>query len=357
MEKQNKWIDQILQNRVASHLLFWVVLLFVTSLLGSFNGSFKFSLINNAALLPSQMMAAYLLSYYQIPELLLKKQYLKFFLSFIGSAFVLMIIARLMVIYIAEPFFRTDFEQETFLEILLEPFYLWIVYFPAVYLFPSIMLVIKTFKERFEERHQLEILQKEKATTELNFLKAQIHPHFLFNTLNNLYSLTLDKSDQAPEVVEKLSDMLDYMLYQCSDPTVAIHKEVSLLENYITLETIRYGDLLDLVFNKNIENSEVEIAPLILLSIVENAFKHGASGNLKNPTIHIDLTVTNEHLYFKVFNTKPTTPTAVLKKGMGSVNVKRQLDLIYPEKHSLIVEDKLDSYSLVLEIDLQTKTE
>lgn len=355
MEKQSTWIDQILQNRVASHSLFWLVLLVSTTLLASFNSSIKYSLINNLALLPSQMMAAYLLSYYQVPKLLLKRQYLKFTLSLIGSTFLFMVIARLLVIYVAEPFIRTDFEQESLLEILTEPFYLLVVYFPAVYLFPFIMLIIKTLKERFEERHQLEVLQKEKATTELNFLKAQIHPHFLFNTLNNLYSLTLDKSDHAPEVVEKLSDMLDYMLYQCSDSTVAIHKEVSLLQNYIALETIRYGDLLDLVFNQKIENAEVEIAPLILLSIVENAFKHGASGNLKNPTIHIDLNVTNAHLYFKVFNTKPTVlkkTQVILKKGMGSANVKRQLDLIYPGRHSLVVEDEQDSYSLVLEIDL-----
>ncbi len=354
MEKQNTWIDRILQNRVASHSLFWLVLLLSTSLLASFNSSFSYSLINNSALLPAQMMAAYLLSYYQIPKLLLKKQYLKFIISLIASSFLFMVIARISVVYVAEPFIRTDFEQETLMEIITDPGYLLMVYFPAVYLFPFIMLIIKTLKERSEERHQLEVLQKEKATTELNFLKAQIHPHFLFNTLNNLYSLSLEKSDDAPEVVEKLSDMLDYMLYQCSDPTVPIRKEVSLLENYIALETIRYGDLLDLVFNKNIENPEVEIAPLILLSIVENAFKHGASGNLKNPTIHIDLEATNEHLYFKVFNTKPTVldkEQIVLKKGMGSVNVKRQLDLIYRGKHSLVVMDEVDSYSLVLEIE------
>lgn len=349
-------IDKVLQNRVVSHFIFWLFLLLMTTGLAMLNvGPSRQHLFNNLALLPAQLMAAYTLAYYQIPELLLKKKYLAFFTSFTLGAFVFMVIARWSIVYIAEPFFRTDFEQESLLQIILEPQYLLAVYFPAVYLFPLILLTVKTVKERFEERHQLEVLQKEKATTELNFLKAQIHPHFLFNTLNNLYSLTLDKSDTAPEVVIKLSEMLDYMLYQCSGPKVPIHKEVTLLQNYIDLELLRYGELLDLKFEREIDAKETEIAPLILLSIVENAFKHGASGNLDHPKIDIDLKVAEKQLSFRVFNTKPTRPSkdlVGLGKGVGAANVQRQLDLIYPDCYELVVDDQPSSYLLNLTIEL-----
>jgi len=349
-------IDKILRNRGVTHFLFWFILVGTTTSIAILNtGEIRQHLFNNLSLLPLQLMAAYTLAYYQIPKLLLRKRYLSFFLSVIFFSFLFMVLARLSIIYIAEPFFRKDFQQESLLQIIMEPGYLLGVYFPAVYLFPMIFYTVKTVKERFEEKHQLEVLKKEKATTELNFLKAQIHPHFLFNTLNNLYSLTLDKSDQAPEVVVKLSEMLDYMLYQCSDPKVPIHKEITLLQNYIDLEALRYGDILDFVFDKKIKEPDTEIAPLILLSIVENAFKHGASGNLENPKIHINLKVEDQHIYFEVFNTKSMiqSPDKLNpRKGMGSANVKRQLDLIYPQQHNLIIEETAETYRLILNIEV-----
>jgi len=356
MKENLTWIDNISQNRVLTHVLFWVLWLFLTTTIASLNmGGYKSHLIHNICLLPAQMIAVYYLVYYQVPKLLYQKKYLLFFISFVISIFLLSASARLSVIYIAEPFFREDFQQESILEIFSDVPYLFGVYFPSVYMIAFIMLIIKTFKERFESKHQLEILQKEKKTAELNFLKAQIHPHFLFNTLNNLYALTLEKSDDAPEVVVKLSEMLDYMLYQCSDPKVAISKEVELLKNYMDLETLRYGEKLDLKFSQQIDNSKTEIAPLILLSLVENAFKHGASGNLKNPLIHIDLEVVDNQLKFKVFNTKSENPQSIKglkKQGVGAKNIKRQLDLIYPDKHQLEIVDQEKDYLVNLSIDL-----
>jgi len=356
IEENKGFIDTILQNRVVTHSLFWLLLLVITTVTASmYDETFKIHLINNLSLLPVQIGAAYFLAYYQIPKLLLQKKYLLFLLSGMASIFIFSVLARLAVVYISEPFWRTHFVQESLLEIIYDWQYLLTVYFTTAYLFSIVFLIVKTIKEHFEQRHQLEILKKEKATAELNFLKAQIHPHFLFNTLNNLYSLTLDKSDDAPEVVLKLSEMLDYMLYQCSDPTIEIRKEVELMHNYIDLELLRYGDNLDFKFKKKIDDNSTQISPLILLTLIENAFKHGASGNLVNPTVHLDLEVENSHLIFKVFNTKPipsNTPTKPNKKGVGATNIKRQLSLMYPDKHKLTIEDNPDSYSLVLEIKL-----
>ena len=355
-EEEKGFIDKVLQNRMVTHSLFWLLLIIVTTVTASmYDETFKIHLINNLSLLPVQIGAAYFLAYYQIPKLLLQKKYLLFLLSGIPSIFVFSVLARLAVVYISEPLWRTHFVQESLWEIIYDWEYLFTVYFTTAYLFSIVFLIVKTIKEHFEQRHQLEILKKEKATAELNFLKAQIHPHFLFNTLNNLYSLTLDKSDDAPEVVLKLSEMLDYMLYQCSDPTIEISKEVELMHNYIDLELLRYGDNLDFQFNKAIDDNSTQLAPLILLTLIENAFKHGASGNLVNPTVHLDLKVENKYLTFKVFNTKPDSPNIPIKphkKGVGATNINRQLSLMYPNKHKLTIDDKSDSYSLILEIEL-----
>jgi two-component system LytT family sensor kinase len=199
-------------------------------------------------------------------------------------------------------------------------------------------------------------LEKEKVTAELNFMKAQIHPHFLFNTLNNLYVLTLQKSEKAADTVLKLSEMLDYMLYKCNESTVSISEEIQLIQNYIDLEELRYGDRLELVFNKNIDNAQTQIAPLVLVSLIENAFKHGASGTVTVPKIKIEISVKDEQLLFSIYNTKPIhvqKDNPSFKNGIGLVNTKSQLQLIYPEMHSIeIIEDKT-SYEVKLQINLK----
>lgn len=355
MRTSSSFLDRILQNRLVSHVLFWTILVGTTTFLTSLNlGLFRHHLINNLALLPMQMAAAYFLCYYQLPKQILKKKYFSFIVSLLISAFVFSVIARLSIIYIAEPFIRTDFEQETLLEILSDPYYLVTVYVPVVYSFTLIMFIIKIIKGHQKEKQQLNILQKEKATTELNFLKAQIHPHFLFNTLNNLYALTIDKSDLAPEVVIKLSEILDYMIYECADPKVSVHKVQTLIQHYIDLEKLRYGDQLDLAFECDIDHEDTEIAPLILLPLVENAFKHGASKDLDAPTVHISLRVVKGVLHFTIFNTKSTVVASqkTHKKGIGSSNIKRRLDLIYPDAHTLQIDEKNDSYFVALDIHL-----
>jgi len=180
MNARTTFIDQLIQNRIVSHIIFWISFPLVFTILASLNsGDIRDHLINYAVLLPSQIGASYWLNYYQVPKLLLRKKYLRFIVSFIVSAYLFSALARFLVVHVAEPFIREDFIQESFFEIFSDAFYLFIVYFPATYLVVFLMLGIKTIKERFEERHQLEMLEKEKINSELKFLKAQIHPHFL----------------------------------------------------------------------------------------------------------------------------------------------------------------------------------
>ncbi|WP_299440373.1 histidine kinase [uncultured Aquimarina sp.] len=358
MNTNKPFIDRIIQNRKVSHLLFWGSFLLIFTLLASLNsGTLKSHIINYLAMLPSQIIAAYVLNYFQIPNLLLQKKYLLFLGSMIVSIYLLSAFARWSVVYIAEPFIRVDFVQESITEILSDFAYLFSTYFPAVYIYAFMMLIIKAIKDRFEEKHQLEMLLKEKATNELKFLKAQIQPHFLFNTLNNLYALTLSKSDVAPQVVLKLSELLDFILYQSDEASISIQKEIELIQGFIDLESLRYGDSLDLIFNHKADDLNTQIAPLLLLPLVENAFKHGSSGNPNNPKIHIDLSVIDTKLTFKVYNSRLHTINTIEKpnnkSGIGMSNLKRQLELNYANTYRLDIEDLPDSYSVELFIDLK----
>lgn len=357
MKNTKSIIDVVIQNRAISHLLFWSFFLMIFVIIASSNSSdIKTQTIIYFSLLPSQITAAYILNYYQLPRLLLKKKYLLFIVSIALCVYIFSVLGRLSVVYIAEPLIREDFTQEPVVEILSDTANLFSIYFPSVYIYAFIMLIVKLIKDRFEEKHQIDILEKEKATSELKFLKTQIQPHFLFNTLNNLYALTLVKSDLAPEIVLKLSELLDFILYQSDEPTISINKEIVLLQGFIDLESLRYGDKLDLVFEHNVDNANTQIAPLMLLPIIENAFKHGSSGNPDHARIHITLSVINLELDFEVQNTKPKIQLVGVdpnKSGIGTINLKRQLELNYPNKNQLKVEDSLDSYFVKLHLDLK----
>lgn len=357
MNKIQLFTDRILQNRIVSHILFWVSFLLVFTILASLNsGTFKYHIINYLAMIPAQMAAAYVLNYYQIPHLLLKKKYVLFFASLLFYIYVFSAFGRFSIVYIAEPFIREDFTQESILEILSDTAYLFAVYFPGVYTYAFIMLIAKAIKDRFEEKNRIETLLKEKATSELKFLKAQIQPHFLFNTLNNLYALTLAKSDVAPQVVLKLSELLDFILYQSDQPSIPIKKEIELIEGFIELESLRYGALLDLSFDHQIDDQSTPLSPLLLLPLIENAFKHGFGEKTTKTMININLLVENRKLHFEISNSKHNVVNNKdfqnQPSGIGTTNLKRRLALNYPDKYELQSLDKEAIYSVKLYIDL-----
>ena len=353
-----QFINAILQKRWLTHVLFWLVLLFfyTIALQGTY-GSMSESLVRNTIILVPQILASYYLMYVLNPFFLYRKKYLLFGLLFLISTYVFSFLARVLVVYVAEELYRSPpFRQESLFEIAADVKRLYMDFFSIVFLPVFIVVSVKLLKERFEEKSRRELLEKEKITAELNFMKAQIHPHFLFNTLNNLYVLTLQKSDKAPDTVLKLSEMLDYMLYRCNEKTVSISEEIQLIQNYIDLERLRYGDRLTLRFQKDIDDVQTPIASLILISLIENAFKHGASGSVTHPEIHITIRVNNKQLIFSVYNTKPIhvqADTTNYKKGIGLVNTKNQLQFIYPEKHSLKIEQDKTSYKVLLQINLK----
>lgn len=351
------FIDKVISNRILTHILFWVVIFFFqTQLLFNAGVSFWFGFVSYIVIMPGSILAGYCLTYYQIPLFIYTRKYFQFGLSLLVSCYIFTVLSRFGTVYIAEPILdRADFSPLMPFLILTSFDRLVGNYLIPVYMSPVIMAAIKIIKQRSEEGRKVDKLEKEKAAAELNFLKAQIHPHFLFNTLNNLYTLTLQKSDQAPGLVIKLSEMLDYMLYQCNDNYVPIDKEIQLINNYIDLESIRYGDRLKLSFNKEIDSEDTLVAPLLLLSLVENSFKHGASGAVDDPQIDISLKVKNNTMNFNIWNTKPIVEQqdkSDFKKGIGFSNIKKQLELIYPDAYELEIEEGKESYRVMLSINL-----
>lgn len=354
-------VDRILKNRPLTHVLFWCVILILQSQVFLYAGlDFKVVFVSTLALLPSIILAAYLLTYYQLPKLVYKKKYILFFISLLGSMYLFTFLGRIFTIYLAEPYLGIEEAPSldymgkvaTNIERLARNYLL------AVFLAPILMASIKLIKQRSQVRSQMDALEKEKATSELKFLKTQIHPHFLLNSLNNIYALTLKKSDLAPDSVLKLSEMLTYVLYKCSETYVPIVNEIKLLENYISLEELRYGKNLKLVFSKQISNSDALIAPLILLSIVENAFKHGASGATEIPAIRIELIETDGILNFRVFNSKEEKNNEEkIGYGIGGQNIKKQLDLVYPNQYDYQVVEENTSYEVLLKINLNNSNE
>lgn len=190
---------------------------------------------------------------------------------------------------------------------------------------------------------------------ELNFLKSQINPHFLFNTLNNIYSLSLQKSDRSPEMILKLSDLMRYMLYECNVATVSLKREIQFLEDYIALEKIRHGEKAEITFTVEGDTENKNIPPLLLIPFVENAFKHGINAQFGNAWVHIKLKLdTNATAFlFSIENNKPTLPEPKkqMTGGIGIENAKKRLHMIYPKTHQLRIEETNNTFIVELSID------
>ena len=365
--KNNNKLKLILKKSLKNHIAFWGVLLFSFAMIQFFRDgntqSFWSIFSQNVKHLPAYLIAAYIFNDVLLQYYYKTKKYILFGLFAVVLFYVASALDRVFTVYIYEPIFREPpFEQESIIQIFSDWEFLVDGYLIPLLMATFAMTIDRIITQKNSNEKALLQLERDKNKAELGALKAQIHPHFLFNTLNNLYALTLQKSDKAPETVATLSSMLDYMLYQCNDKLVSLEKEVELIENYIALERLRYGDDIEIAFTKchpelveGLVDPETKIGPLILLSIVENAFKHGASGSTGIPEIHIDLKQEGAHLYFTVKNTKNTeqqSDETAYTKGIGVYNVKKQLALLYPE-YSYEVTDENGWYCVALHINTQ----
>lgn len=175
-------------------------------------------------------------------------------------------------------------------------------------------------------------LRIEKQQAELNYLKAQTNPHFLFNTLNNIYALAKEKSDLAPESILRLSKILRFMLYETSGGYIAIEEEIKIIGDYIALEKLRYDESLHVTFNYEVDDMKQPLPPLLLIPLVENAFKHGVSETRHKPFVNVDLISKKNHLVYIVRNSSDELPAGnIVKENIGLSNLRRQLELLYSD--------------------------
>lgn len=295
-------------------------------------------------LLPPDMLQVYLNIYVLIPRLLFRRRYFLYF-----STLLLSVLLQSAFFIALRRYYslhgETAFNHAT-------AFTLGNFFIRGLNIFSLIGLTtgIKFLKDWMRQERQWQEKEKQHIRTELNFLRSQIHPHFFFNTLNNLYSLTVRKSDQAPEVVLKLSELMSYMLYGSGEPLVALDKEIVNLENYIALEKLRFGKRLTLCFEKKGDTGVVTIPPLLLITFVENSFKHGLKDKMGPVRIDICLRVEKVALFFEVRNPAGSEMEGGEAGGIGLKNVRRRLDILYGGRYELVLERTEELFVLQLKI-------
>lgn len=287
---------------------------------------------------------AYLNNHYFLPRYLLRGQYLRYFswilLSVLGYMLVQCAYDYWLYGFIVGPTRNNDWVG-----------ILWYNFFSTLW-YLGLMVALKLSIDWYEQQRQLQKIAVEKLQAEVNFLRAQVNPHFLFNILNNLYALTLKKSDLAPDMVLKLSEMMEYMLYDSDEARVPLEKEIGYLQNYIEFERLRCGDHSDIVLEIKGQPNRHEIAPLLLLPLVENAFKHGVSKQSDHPWLHSTLQLEPEGVEMTVENNKPLTLPATGKGGVGLTNLRKRLELLYPGLHRLSIEEQPTRFRVTLQISL-----
>ncbi len=334
-------------RKIVQHTLFWIVIAIMWTFMKTGGWESPQYAVVNLVNVPIYMAVYYLLRHVQIPYLYNRDRYVLFGLSLVATSLFFCVIWRVLVVLWFDDFqWLKDRQFLSLYKYLLRSVQF---YSPAMGL-----LAWEAFSDRKKAELRAERLEKEKLATELKFLKAQINPHFLFNTLNNLYSSVVTNSPHAPDMIMKLSGILDYVLYKSQNESVPLSEEVATIENFIGLEEIRYGERLQVDFEKE-GNFAASISPLILLSIVENAFKHGASGDIDSPKIRINISSKDDKIHCNVWNTKSKYKGELndaYKEGIGLSNIKRQLNLIYPERYDLKIEDGENDFEVSLKIDV-----
>ncbi len=338
-------IDEfVLRRRWLIHMFFWVFVLLLYSLLfGQGEWNYWRTLSFVSLLLPVTIGATYFLNYFLVPRYLLKGRYgafaLYFLYTLIGALFLEMCLVILTFIMLAGADIKGMSPSSINLRFLLAAL-LMIVFLGGA---------IKMLSHWRQSREDYQNLMREKIETELKFLKTQLNPHFLFNTLNNLYYLASDKSDKAPQAIMALSELLDYVINEARQPWVPLEREIRFLRNYIDLEQLRYDDRLKLTFDVSGDVTTRQIAPMMLVTLVENCFKHGPGKSAGRHWMDINITGTHEFLSIRISNSKSESPESN-SNGIGLSNLRHQLSLLYPDRHELEVEDMGNEFTVNLKL-------
>jgi len=349
--------------RLKRHLAFWTTWWLTQSVLYSFSPGMLYlsfvqrlemSSVDAFVYLAPHMFLSYSLMYFVIPRFVVKGKYVQTTLLLISLCLITSGISAFESIYIL------DRARYCILGSVGPS-----VHYQSGNFFMSLMAglrggltiggmaaAIKLMKYYYVKHARNLELQKENIASQLQLLKAQVHPHFLFNTLNNVYAHAQVGSSTAPVLIAGLSDLLRYMLYECDRPLVPLEKELKMVQDYVLLERVRYGNKLDVSVQVSGDTTDTYIAPLLLLPFIENCFKHGASQMLEQPWISLQIVIEGDWMKMKLLNGKaPGISTAT--GGIGIVNVVKRLEYMYPEKHQMAIKDEEDVYIVNLRLQLE----
>lgn len=342
-------INKTVQNRLVQHLLFWAVSFYVLMQLFAYSEEIaKVDVIYTLLFHLSIWMAVYLNLSWLIPIYFKAEKY--------GLYFLLLTVT----ICISIAFNLLTFN---YLSDILFPGYYFIDYYgfweisQFILAFVIVTSLIKLSKSWFKYREmqaQLRRLEAEKNATELSALKSQLNPHFLFNSLNNLYSLALDKDDRTPGLILRLSQTMRYLLYESNANYVPLENEVEHLHNFVEMQRLRVGEKAKISFEVQGESGKKQIAPLLFLPIVENGFKHGIKGDTEGAFINMQLQVLDNQVIFKAENNKGIVDDVEYGQysgGVGLENLRRRLNLLYPDKHCLELIDGINTFTVELKIE------
>lgn len=292
------------------------------------------------------MILVYVNIYYLIPKFILKKKYKRYVLFFIISLGLFYVIrTELIYLFINEnvwPESESPQKAYSFNHII-------VVVLSGIYEV-GLVTTIKLTADWISERTRVEKLEKMQLSSELKYLRTQIQPHFFFNTLNNLYALTLKKSDNAPRMILKLSEMMQYVLYDVKGSKASLLKEINHINNYIDIEQLRFEDNIDVEMDITGEIEDINVPPLLLLSFVENAFKHGVKENDKLKISMSFEVLNNKYLAFTLTNNFNVKANREVGRGIGNENAKRRLNLLFSDNFILDSKVEGDIYKLFLKI-------
>lgn len=334
------------------HIIFWVIyFIFNTLRWGSYYGDYLYSLQSNTLGFPIHITLVYLNLFVLMPKFVYDKKYLTYILLVFVSIFIMVFIKFNLTFYLLNtnvwpegPVETHTFSLNYVVDMMIGELYV-----------ITFVTAIKITMDWLKEHKRLTDLEKLQLETELLFLKTQISPHFFFNTLNNIYSLAIEKSDKTPKIILKLSELMRYLLYETKLKRQSLEKEILVIQNYLDLERIRYGELLTINMDISGDIKNKKIAPILLLSFVENSFKHGANKNIGKIRIDIDFKIIEDFLYFSISNPSPAITefkqSFDTKGGIGLQNVKKRLALGYKkEEYNLRIENKNNLFTVKLKI-------
>ncbi|MEO6189997.1 MAG: histidine kinase [Saprospiraceae bacterium] len=328
-------------NSTAAQIMIWMILSFILIYLGP--KSWTLVHIISWSLLNTMLYAllANLNMYILFPKFLQNGSITIYITSLIGTCLIATPIKQLLNQYLC------NLEPGTYESWMLDQRF----HFISLVVVASLSTLVRLPLDWLKVQNEKRSLLTKNIESELLFLKNQINPHFLFNTLNNLYALTLKKSDYAPELVLKLSDMLRYMLYECNETVVPLSKEIHYINNYIALEKIRLSQQADIQIEIVGDPTNINVAPLLFIPFIENSFKHGLKYSTTDSYIHIQFRIEDE-IHFSIVNSKHIHIPGMNKPksvgGIGLNNVRKRLELIYPNSHELDIIDQLDHYQVNL---------